>query len=41
MNVWEFFEKHQCNEFEKKALIAKLAEIRYELTLKMLKQVMR
>lgn len=41
MTVWEFFDKHGCTEFEKRALLAKLAEIRYDLTLQMLKRVMR
>lgn len=41
MSIWEFFAKHECTDFEKKALLVKLAEIRYELTLEMLKRVMR
>ena len=41
MTIYEFFELHKCSEFEKKALIVKLAELRYESTLKMLKRIMR
>lgn len=41
MTVWDFFKLHNCNQFEKKALLAKLAELRYEMTLEMLKKVLR
>lgn len=41
MSIYEFFIKHECTKHERLALIVRLAEMRYEATLKMLQNVMR
>jgi hypothetical protein len=39
--IYEFFVEHKCTKYEKKRLVVKLAELRYEKTIAMLKQILR
>jgi hypothetical protein len=39
--IYEFFAEHNCTRYERARLVARLAELRYEATIAMLKRIMR